>query len=70
MRTLEYWSFSHIQTKARCDVIMCLGHAKLGILIKGQRSVVTAWRRGIVCSHQGLPVSEPHLTDELIWSEY
>ncbi|KAL6735815.1 hypothetical protein Aduo_006222 [Ancylostoma duodenale] len=57
------------ETKARCDVIMCLGHAKLGILIKGHRSVVTAWRRGIVCSHQGLPVSEPHLTDELIWMQ-
>ncbi|KAK6738431.1 hypothetical protein RB195_020502 [Necator americanus] len=57
------------ESKARCDVVMCQGHAKLGILIKGQRSLVTAWRRGIVCTHWGLPISEPHLTDELIWMQ-
>ncbi|CAJ0605133.1 unnamed protein product [Cylicocyclus nassatus] len=57
------------ETKARCDIILCEGHAKLGILIKGHRSLVTAWRRGIVCSHKGLPIAEPHLTDELIWMQ-
>ncbi|KAJ1366767.1 hypothetical protein KIN20_027523 [Parelaphostrongylus tenuis] len=58
------------KAKARCGVEMCVGEMKLGVLIKGDLSTVVAWRRGIVCSHQGLPISEqPHPVNEEICNQ-
>ncbi|KJH40621.1 hypothetical protein DICVIV_13418 [Dictyocaulus viviparus] len=52
--------------QTRCDILISKGRAKLEILIKGDQSTVLAWRRGIVCSHEGLPISGSLFEDELV----